>query len=161
MKNPTNRIKEKEQFKSIAKDNSGKFAKTESLALSCRFCGSSNVVKFGYNVTKEGKKARYKCKDCNAKFTPTTKLIKQIKFQSNHKDIENVKQDFKARTTSKRYVVRLFYFMFSACLYNLWILANIMVGLAILKFIPKEPFITAKMFGVMLYTLCSYLDPGG
>jgi hypothetical protein len=36
-----------------------------------------------------------------------------------------------------------------------------MVGLAILKFIPKEPFITAKMFGVMLYTLCSYLDPGG
>jgi len=72
-----------------------------------------------------------------------------------------VKQDFKARTTSKRYVVRLFYFMFSACLYNLWILANIMVGLAILKFIPKEPFITAKMFGVMLYTLCSYLDPGG
>ncbi|MEW5896174.1 MAG: transposase [Nanoarchaeota archaeon] len=72
-----------------------------------------------------------------------------------------VKQDFKARTTSKNYVVRLFYFMFSACLYNLWILANIMVGLAILKFIPKEPFITAKMFGVMLYTLCSYLDPGG
>ena len=72
-----------------------------------------------------------------------------------------VKQDFKARTTSKKYVVRLFCFMFSACLYNLWILANIMVGLAILKFIPKEPFITAKMFEVMLYTLCFYLDPGG
>lgn len=453
MKNPTNRIEEKEQFKSIAKDSSGKFAKTESLALSCRFCGSSNVVKFGYNITKEGKKARYKCKECNTKFTPTTKLVKQIKFQSNHKDIENVKtkelkklckliketiypfldfkvhytgkydtkkfldllthvamnhdfahngsqtfrfvmkentpasntllyhirksesevlrknfrkafeeifkiakknnvfkkkkldvavdlhdwlyygnkndfmvcetkpqngtthcfrfatinivengrrftllalpmhtfdekykildelityakskisirnvyvdrgfftvkcidtlyqqkvkwlmpaiqnkaiqklikantapkildyvmgdtryqhvkfklvivndqenvkrvfatdlgvtednakilfheygkrwgietsyrvkQDFKARTTSKRYIVRLFYFMFSACLYNLWILANIMVGLAILKFVPKEPFITAKMFGVMLYTLWSYLDPGG
>jgi putative transposase len=32
-----------------------------------------------------------------------------------------VKGDFKARTTSKKYVVRLFYFMFSACLYNLWI----------------------------------------
>ncbi len=72
-----------------------------------------------------------------------------------------VKQDFKARTTSKRYVVRFFYFMFSACLYNLWILANILVGLAVLKFIPKEPFITAKMFGVMLYTICSFLDPGG
>ena len=91
MKNPTNRIKEKEQFKSVAKDSSGKFAKTQSLALTCRFCGSSNVVKFGYNITKEGKKARYKYKDCNAKFTPTTKLIKQIKFQSNHKDIESVK----------------------------------------------------------------------
>ncbi|HIH96693.1 MAG TPA: hypothetical protein HA348_04330 [Thermoplasmata archaeon] len=72
-----------------------------------------------------------------------------------------VKQDFKARTTSKKYVVRLFYFMYSSCLYNLWVLANILVGLAILKFIPKEPFITAKMFGVMLYTFCSLIDPGG
>ncbi|MBU1201772.1 MAG: transposase [Nanoarchaeota archaeon] len=453
MKNPTNKSKEKEQFKSIVKDSSGKFAKTEKINISCRFCGLKNVVKFGYNITKKGKKARYKCKDCNAKFTPSAKLIKQIKFKTNHKDIENVKtkelkklcklikksiypfldfkahytakydtkkfldllthvamnhdfthngsqtfrfvmkentpasntllyhirksdiqelrnnfkkafeeifkiakrhnvfkkrkldvaidltdqlyygnkndfmvcetkpqkgtthcfrfatinivengrrftllalpmhafdekykivnelinyakskisirnvyvdrgffnikcimtlekqkvkwlmpairnraikklmkehnspkvleylmgrknfdqvkfklvivndqekikrvfatnlkvtednakilfqeygkrwgietsyrvkQDFKARTTSKKYVVRFFYFMFSACLYNLWILVNIMVGLAILKFIPKEPFITAKMFGVMLYTLCSYLDPGG
>jgi len=72
-----------------------------------------------------------------------------------------VKQDFKPRTTSKKYAVRLFYFMFSSCLYNLWILANIIIGLVILKFIPKEPFITAKMFGVMLYTFCSLIDPGG
>jgi len=72
-----------------------------------------------------------------------------------------VKQDFKARTTSKKYVVRLFYFMYPSRLYNLWVLANILVGLAILKFIPKEPFITAKMFGVMLYTFCSLIDPGG
>ena len=71
-----------------------------------------------------------------------------------------VKGDFKARTTSKKYVVRLFYFMFSSCLYNLWILANIIVGLAILKFIPNKPFITAKMFGVMLYTFFSLIDPG-
>jgi len=451
--NTTDKGKEKEQFKSIAKDSSGKFAKTENLNASCRFCGSKNVVKFGYNVTKKGKKARYKCKDCNAKFTPSAKLVKQIKFKSNHKDIENiktkelrklcklikksiypsldfkphytakydtnkfldllthvamnhdfthngsqtfrfvmkentpasnsllyhirkmdtneikisfkrafeeiykiakkqnvfkkrkldvaidltdqlyygdkndfmvcetkpqkgtshcfrfatinivengrrftllalpmhafdekskileelisyaknkisirnvyidrgffnvkcimalekqkvkwlmpairntaikklmkthdspkvleylmgrknfdqvkfklvivndkdnvkrvfatnlkvtednakilfqeygkrwgietsyrVKQNFKARTTSKKYVVRLFYFMYSSCLYNLWILANIVVGLALLKFIPKEPFITAKMFGVMLYTFCSLIDPGG
>jgi len=43
-------------------------------------------------------------------------------------------------------------------LYNLWVLVNIIVGIAILKFIPKEPFITAKFFGVVLYTL---IDPGG
>ena len=89
--NTTNKGKEKEQFKSIAKDRSGKFTKTENLNISCRFCGSKNVVKFGYNVTKKGKKARYKCKDCNAKFTPSAKLVKQIKFKSNHKDIENSK----------------------------------------------------------------------
>ena len=69
-----------------------------------------------------------------------------------------VKQDFKARTISKKHIVRLFYFMFCACLYNLWILVNIIVGMIILKFIPKEPFITAKFFGVVLYTL---IDPGG
>tara|TARA_Y100000310_G_C20499102_1_gene723028 strand:- start:514 stop:618 length:105 start_codon:yes stop_codon:yes gene_type:complete len=33
-----------------------------------------------------------------------------------------------------------------------------MIKLFISKFIPKEPFITAKMFGVVLYTL---IDPGG
>lgn len=91
MKNPTNKRKEKEQFKSIVKDSYGKFAKTEKIDISCRFCGSNNVVKFGYNITKKGKKARYKCKDCNVKFTPTTKLIKQIKFKLNHKDIEQTK----------------------------------------------------------------------
>jgi putative transposase len=89
--NTTNKGKGKEQFKSIVKDSSGRFAKTENLNISCRFCGSKNVVKFGYNITKKGKKARYKCKDCNAKFTPTTKLVKQIKFKSNHRDIENTR----------------------------------------------------------------------
>jgi len=39
-----------------------------------------------------------------------------------------VNQDFKAKTTSKKYVVRFFYLIFSACLYNLWILASILVG---------------------------------
>jgi transposase-like protein len=88
---PTNKSKEKEQFKSIVKDSSGRFAKTENLNISCRFCGSKNVVKFGYNITKKGKKARYKCKDCNAKFTPTAKLLKPIKFKQNHKDIQQTK----------------------------------------------------------------------
>ncbi len=67
-----------------------------------------------------------------------------------------VKQDFKARTTSKRYVVRLFYFLFSACLYNLWVLASVVIGKAILLFFPKKPIVTAKMFGLMLYTV----EPG-
>ncbi len=68
-----------------------------------------------------------------------------------------VKQDFKARTTSKRYVVRLFYFLFSACLYNLWVLASVVIGKAILLFFPKKPIVTAKMFGLTLYTV----EPGG
>jgi len=62
-----------------------------------------------------------------------------------------VKGDFRPRTTSKAYVVRLFYFIFSVCLYNLWILANIFIG-AIFRKVLKKPLITAKMFGTILYT---------
>jgi len=71
-----------------------------------------------------------------------------------------VTKDFKPRTTSKRYIIRLFYFLFSVCLYNLWVLANLIVVKLILRFIPSKPFITAKMFGVMLYVPNLPFDPG-
>ncbi len=70
-----------------------------------------------------------------------------------------VKGDFKPKTTSKNYVVRLFYFMFSVCVYNLWILANIFIGVMFGK-IVKKPLITAKMFGTLLYT-AFLVDDGG
>jgi len=73
--NPTKKNKYKEKYKSLYRARSGKFEKSEKLNLKCRFCGSNSIVKFGYNITKKGKKARYKCKDCNAKFTPTSKLV--------------------------------------------------------------------------------------
>jgi putative transposase len=69
------------------------------------------------------------------------------------------KHEFRARTTSKKYVVRLFYFMFSTCLYNLWVLGNILISSAILKFVPKKPFITARTFGVTLCLDYLFSDP--
>jgi putative transposase len=63
-----------------------------------------------------------------------------------------VQDAFLVRTTSKNYSVRLFYFLFSVCLYNLWILANIIVGL-FFGSIPEKPIITAKMFATLLYTI--------
>jgi hypothetical protein len=59
--------------------------------------------------------------------------------------------DFKARTTSKDYHIRFFYFMFSILLYNLWILVNLCVSLTFFKRAPEKPLITAKMFAVILY----------
>lgn len=70
-----------------------------------------------------------------------------------------VQDAFIVKTTSKNYSVRLFYFLFSVCLYNLWILANIFVGLAFL-FIPLKPIITAKMFGTLLYSGFKWNDGG-
>lgn len=63
-----------------------------------------------------------------------------------------VKNLFRAKTTSKRYVIRLFYFSFSVCLYNLWILANIFVGV-IFSETSQKLSITAKVFGTLLYAL--------
>jgi putative transposase len=67
-----------------------------------------------------------------------------------------VKECFRARTTSKNYIVRLFYFMFSVVLYNLWILINIILALFLLGKLSEKPVITAKLFGTFLY-----IDSGG
>ena len=63
----------------------------------------------------------------------------------------NVAHDFKPRTTTNNYYIRLFYFLFSCCLYNLWILVNICVSLRLYGRIKDKPLITAKMFAVLLY----------
>jgi putative transposase len=61
-----------------------------------------------------------------------------------------VKKEFRPKTTSKNYIIRLFYFLFSVCLYNLWEIVNIM--LVVLEQIrSKIPIITAKLFGVVLF----------
>jgi len=62
-----------------------------------------------------------------------------------------VKGDFKPRTTSKYYSVRLFYFMWSVCLYNLWVLVSFLVAL-IFHIEIKKPLVTAKLFGAILYS---------
>jgi putative transposase len=60
-----------------------------------------------------------------------------------------VKNDFRPKTTSKNYVIRLFYFLFSVCLYNLWELVNVI--LALVDRIDSEiPVIAAKLFGMIL-----------
>jgi hypothetical protein len=63
-----------------------------------------------------------------------------------------MKHVFRAKTTSKRYVVRLFYFSFSVCLYNLWVLANIFVGVVFTQESGRL-LITAKVFGALLYQI--------
>jgi putative transposase len=63
-----------------------------------------------------------------------------------------VKKDFRPKTTSKNYIIRLFYFLFSVCLYNLWEIVNIILAL-VEKIDPKTPVIAAKLFGTILFRL--------
>lgn len=67
------------------------------------------------------------------------------------------KHSYLPKTTSKNYLIRLFYFMFSVLLYNLWILADILIWLALFGTVKEDHLITSKYFGTVLYTI----DPGG
>ena len=67
------------------------------------------------------------------------------------------KHSYLPKTTSKNYFIRLFYFMFSVLLYNLWLLADILIWLALFGYVKEDHLITSKYFGTILYTI----DPGG
>jgi putative transposase len=66
---------------------------------------------------------------------------------------------FRAKTTSKNYVIRWFYFLFSMCLYNLWEYTNMLLSAIIVK--QNIPDMTTLLFGTILYEgfkLCG-VDP--
>ncbi len=67
------------------------------------------------------------------------------------------KQSFLPKTTSKNYQIRIFYFLFSVLLYNLWLLADILIWLALFGCVKENHLITSKYFGTILYNI----DPGG
>ena len=65
------------------------------------------------------------------------------------------KQSFLPKTTSKNYQIRIFYFLFSVLLYNLWLLADILIWLALFGYVKEDHLITSKYFGTVLYTIDS------
>jgi len=69
------------------------------------------------------------------------------------------KQSYLPKTTSKNYLIRLFYFMFSVLLYNLWILADILIWIALFGVVKEDHLLTSKYFGTVLYMIDP--DPGG
>lgn len=71
-----------------------------------------------------------------------------------------MKNIFRTRTTSKNYQVRLFFFLFSVCLYNLWVLVNAFVEAFVFGKALAKPYFTAKIFGAMLIS-GFYIDDGG
>jgi len=67
------------------------------------------------------------------------------------------KHSYRPKTTSKNYIIRLFYFLFSVLLYNLWILADILIWLHQHGNVGETHLVTSKYFGTILITI----DPGG
>jgi hypothetical protein len=67
-----------------------------------------------------------------------------------------MKHSFLAKTTSKNYHIRLFYFLFAVLLYNLWILADILIWLNLFGKVGEDHQIESKYFG----TIFIMIDPG-
>jgi hypothetical protein len=56
---------------------------------------------------------------------------------------------FRPKTTSKNYVIRWFYFLFSVCLYNLWEYTNMLLSVITVKL--DIPDMTTLLFGTLLF----------
>ena len=59
------------------------------------------------------------------------------------------KHSFRPKTTSKNYLIRLFYFLFSVLMYNLWILLDIMICIILFGIKPSYHVITSKLFATI------------
>ncbi|MDI6721106.1 MAG: hypothetical protein QMD85_01855, partial [Candidatus Aenigmarchaeota archaeon] len=62
-----------------------------------------------------------------------------------------MKKEMRAKTTSKNYIIRLFYFLFSTLLYNLWILMDSIISKSLLGRIIEKHLVTEKMFATVLF----------
>jgi hypothetical protein len=71
-------------------------------------------------------------------------------------EYKSIKRDFLAKTSSKDYRVRLFYFVFAVLLYNIWRLTDILLKAGVDGEIDYEPVLTA---GECVELVCSALIP--
>jgi putative transposase len=67
------------------------------------------------------------------------------------------KHSFRSKTTSKNYHIRLFYFLFSVLLYNLWILIDILLWISLIGRVKEWHILTSKHFCTILINV----DQGG
>ncbi|WP_152418516.1 transposase [Haloarcula amylolytica] len=71
-------------------------------------------------------------------------------------EYKSIKDDFLAKTSSKDYRVRLFYFVFAVLLYNIWRLTNFLLKAGVDGEMDYEPVLTA---GECVELVCSALVP--
>jgi hypothetical protein len=65
-------------------------------------------------------------------------------------EYKSIKNDFLAKTASKDYRIRLFYFVFAALLYNIWRLTDFLVKAGVDEEMDYAPEITAGIFVEMV-----------
>jgi len=68
-----------------------------------------------------------------------------------------IKYSFGLRTTSRDFRIRLFYFLFSTIVYNLWILIDTIVWKDLMGIVGDYHQVTSKYFRALI----CIIDPGG
>ena len=66
-----------------------------------------------------------------------------------------MKEDFSPKTTSKKYIIRLFYFELVVLFYNLWVFVNILVSFSLFDDVKKDPVVHAMDFLQEMYRVDS------
>ncbi|MBN2331389.1 MAG: transposase [Candidatus Aenigmarchaeota archaeon] len=61
------------------------------------------------------------------------------------------KHEFRPNTTSKNHKIRLYYFLFSSLLYNIWVIVNSIVSVYLFREVVDYRVITAKLFMKKFY----------
>ena len=73
-------------------------------------------------------------------------------------EYKSIKNDFLAKTVSKDYRVRLFYFVFAALLYNIWRITDFPLKAGVDEEMDYAPEITAGMFVEMVSSALAPVD---
>jgi len=119
--------------------------------------GSPRIVEFEYGVNRENPvtfnlavieddegKVRTFATNHNVGKEELEKLFDMYSLRWGIETSYRIKHQFRAKTRTKKYEPRIFLFLFSVCLYNLWVLVNFQVAK---KFgTDSEIYMTAKTF---------------
>ncbi|MCK4496817.1 MAG: transposase [Candidatus Aenigmarchaeota archaeon] len=63
------------------------------------------------------------------------------------------KENFRPKTTSKNYLVRLFFFNLSVIIYDVWVAINLMLSIFLFGKISRDPLLTAKLMATRLFVM--------
>ena len=113
-------------------------------------------VNFNLVIVDDGEDKRAFATNIDIDERETGLAVRLFNLYSKRWGIETsyrAKKELRARTTSKNYIIRLFYFLFSALLYNIWILIDGIISKSLLGKTIAKHLVTGKMFATILFGL--------
>jgi len=138
-------------IKRIIRENKGKEIIVDNIEISTQKCEKEVIRIFALPHRRDNKKKVVFATNIDVTESNAFLCGELFRRRWGIETSYRVKCDFRAKTSSKNYVIRLFHFLFSVMLYNTWVLLNAIVSIFLFGVLPKQPLITAKLFSAILY----------